>query len=101
MYARHRPGYPQPFVARLRDATGAARAEFGRILRPPGWAALAWNTRRITGDPFSEGYERLLDRFGTDYAKVRHDRMDAAAIRGSSYTPEEGEPMRAVRSSRS
>jgi SAM-dependent methyltransferase len=103
----------------------AAQAEFARILRPPGWVALAWNTRRLAGDPFSEGYERLLERFGTDYASVRHDRLDAAAIRGffrggkvhqfslpnhqtfdleglrgrllsSSYTPDEGDPMRAA-----
>jgi len=101
---------------------GAAQGEFARILRPPGWVALVWNTRRLDGDPFSEGYERLLERFGTDYASVRHDRMDAAAIReffragevhrfslpndqtfdleglrgrllSSSYTPEAGAPM--------
>ncbi len=60
-----------------RDAT---RKEFARILRRPGWVALFWNTRITAGDPFSEGYERLLERFGTDYAAVRHDRIDPGAI---------------------
>jgi len=102
----------------------AARAEFARILRPPGWVALMWNTRRIAGDPLSEEYERLLERFGTDYQSVRHDRVHPEAIRGffldgvdrfvlpneqsfdleglrgrllsSSYTPEAGDPMRSA-----
>ena len=53
-----------------------ARKEFLRILRPPKWVALFWNTRLLSGSPFDEGYESLLTRFGTDYDAVRHDRMD-------------------------
>ena len=58
----------------------AAKAEFARILRPGGGAALFWNTRRLTGSAFAEGYEALLREFGTDYDRVRHDRINAAAI---------------------
>ena len=53
------------------DAAGA-RAEFRRILRPPGWVALIWNARRSTGTAFLEAYENLLLEFGTDYAQVGH-----------------------------
>jgi SAM-dependent methyltransferase len=51
-------------------AADAAKAEFARILRG-GYVALMWNTRRTHGSSFLEGYERLLEEFGTDYAEVR------------------------------
>ena len=35
-----------------------------------------WNTRKVGGAAFLEDYERLLMEFGTDYAAVRHDRVD-------------------------
>lgn len=100
----------------------AARREFARILRPPGHAALVWNTRRTGGSPFLEAYEALLLRHGTDYGEVRHDRrrgaiealfpdgyerhalahvqrLDREGLRGrlvsSSYTPAAGDPGRA------
>lgn len=101
----------------------AARAEFLRILRPGGCVALMWNTRRTAATPFLRGYERLLERHGTDYARVRHDRdvrsrvsgffggahterrlyneqlLDLDGLRGrilsSSYTPAEGDAGRA------
>ncbi len=47
-----------------------ARAEAARVLRPAGWAVLVWNNRRADSTPFLRDYERLLRRFGTDYAKV-------------------------------
>lgn len=53
----------------------AARAEFRRILRPDGWVVLLWNTRRTEASAFMRGYETLVERFGTDYQQVRHDRM--------------------------
>jgi len=56
-----------------------AREEFQRILRPPGWVALAWNERLVEG-PFLDGYEAALQRYSTDYAKVDHRQVDDAAM---------------------
>jgi SAM-dependent methyltransferase len=58
-----------------------AGAEFIRILRPNGWAVLMWNTRRLDATPFLHAYEELLLEFGTDYQRVRHDRIDVDAIK--------------------
>lgn len=102
----------------------AAKAEFGRMIKKGGHIALIWNDRRKTGTAFLEGYERLLNQFGTDYCQVDHSRLtgtDFAAILGphyqeavfpnvqrfdrqgllgrafsSSYTPIEGTPERAA-----
>lgn len=97
----------------------SARREFCRILRPSGFVAIWWNSRRLAGTPFLEGYEALLQCHGTDYAAVaeRHaddaqmrawfgaglrgearfehrQRLDFDALRGrllsSSYTPQSG-----------
>ncbi len=51
-----------------------SRREFLRILRPPGWVALLWNTLR-TDTPFLQAYESLLQRFGTDYRQVHHKNL--------------------------
>ncbi len=56
-----------------------ARAEFARILRPPRWVALVWNKRIMDGHPFLEGYEALLQQFGTDYKEVGHRDLDGRA----------------------
>lgn len=101
-----------------------ARAEFERILKPRGWIALIWNSRRVDTSPFLQAYERLLLTHGTDYAAVNHreisdeaiaefftpatvakatffnvQRFDYDGLEGrllsSSYTPEEGDPRRA------
>ena len=98
-----------------------ARAEFGRILRPGGWAVVIWNSRRKSATPFLAAYERLLRKHGTDYEQVEHgrsptemareffgpyrhesrtfdnaQRLDLDGLRGrllsSSYVPGEGEP---------
>jgi SAM-dependent methyltransferase len=50
-----------------------ARVEFRRILRPGGRVVLLWNTRRTAASAFLEAYERLLNEYGTDYRRVRHD----------------------------
>jgi SAM-dependent methyltransferase len=59
----------------------ACRSEFARILRPPAWLAVVWNTRIDVGDPFSEGYEQLLQQHGTDYRDVRHANRSEESIR--------------------
>ena len=52
-----------------------ARREFARILKPGGWVVLIWNERRLDSTPFLREYENLLLRYGTDYAKVRHENV--------------------------
>lgn len=59
----------------------AARREFHRILRPHGLAAIYWNSRRLTGTPFLEGYEAMLQRYGTDYVDVAERYADDAQMR--------------------
>ena len=51
-----------------------ARKEFGRILKPGGWAVLLWNERRVDSTPFLREYEQLVLTFGSDYKEVRHER---------------------------
>ncbi|WP_458069174.1 class I SAM-dependent methyltransferase [Rhodanobacter sp. BL-MT-08] len=97
------------------------RREFARILKPGGLAAIWWNSRRLTGTPFLEGYEALLQTYGTDYTSVAEryaddvrmrawfgagyvgsgrfphsQKLDFEALRGrlmsSSYAPKEGHP---------
>jgi len=99
----------------------AARGEFQRILRRGGWVALIWNERQTESSAFLQEYERLLQKFGTDYGRVREsypnrekmsrfflrsdfreDRvensqvMDGQGLRGrllsSSYAPDQGHP---------
>jgi SAM-dependent methyltransferase len=57
-----------------------ARVEFLRILRPSRRVALIWNVRRQEATPLMADYEALLDRYGTDYRQVTHQRTDADAI---------------------
>jgi SAM-dependent methyltransferase len=97
------------------------RAEFARILSPHGLVAVFWNSRRLVGTPFLEGYERLLLEYGLDYlgvaerytddesmarwfgrgyrgmASVPHSqKLDYEALLGrlmsSSYAPKPGHP---------
>ncbi|MGH8111247.1 MAG: methyltransferase domain-containing protein [Rhodanobacteraceae bacterium] len=58
------------------------RREFRRILRRHGIAAIWCNSRRLSGTPFLEGYEALLQRYGTDYAAVADRYADDAYMRG-------------------
>jgi ubiquinone/menaquinone biosynthesis C-methylase UbiE len=50
----------------------ATRAEFQRILRPPGPVALIWNERRDAATPFMRAFEEMLSTYGTDYKQVVH-----------------------------
>jgi len=59
----------------------ATRREFARILRPRGLAAIWWNSRRLTGTRFLEGYEALLKTYGTDYTCVAERYADDVRMR--------------------
>jgi SAM-dependent methyltransferase len=59
----------------------ATRREFARILRPGGLAAIWWNSRRLAGTRFLEGYEALLKACGTDYTSVAERYADDARMR--------------------
>lgn len=48
-----------------------AHSEFLRILRPGGWCVVVDNERRMHGDAFHDGYERILQNFGMDYEQVK------------------------------
>jgi SAM-dependent methyltransferase len=60
-----------------RDRT---RRELQRILKPGGWVVLVWNERDVRSTPFLAAYERLLDRYGTDYKEVDHRQVDDEAL---------------------
>lgn len=57
-----------------------ARAEFSRILKPGGAIALIWNVRQTDGSAFLRDYESLLRAFASDYARVRHENVDAGVL---------------------
>lgn len=57
----------------------AARRELVRVLRPPRWTALMWNTRRTDATAFLREYEQLVLTYGTDYAAVRHESTKVTA----------------------
>jgi SAM-dependent methyltransferase len=97
------------------------RREFARVLKPQGCCAIIYNNRRIGGDAFHDGYEKILRDHGSDYESVqrRHmskenlatffasnemqsasfdnsQQLDLEALRGrilsSSYMPQPGHP---------
>ena len=57
------------------------KQEFARILKPGGWAVLLWNTRRLDSTPFLEGYEALLQQYGTDYHATQHKQIATDLLR--------------------
>ncbi len=48
------------------------RAEFERILKDDGYAALIWNNRLADADDFATAYENILEQDSVDYNKVNH-----------------------------
>jgi ubiquinone/menaquinone biosynthesis C-methylase UbiE len=58
------------------------RNEFARILKINGWCAVVYNERRMSGDDFHDGYEKLLRDFGIDYAKVQRQHLTSEKIAG-------------------
>jgi SAM-dependent methyltransferase len=49
------------------------RAEFERILKPPGWVVLAWNGYRVASSSLMAAYQDLVVRYGTDYSEVMRE----------------------------
>jgi SAM-dependent methyltransferase len=58
-----------------------ARSECKRILKPGGKAILLWNSRLTEGSPFREGYEALLQTYGTDYLETKHTNISEKSLR--------------------
>jgi SAM-dependent methyltransferase len=58
-----------------------SRREFSRILKPGGWVVLVWNDRKTVATAFLAEYEKLLQTYATDYAKVDHKRIDDDVVR--------------------
>lgn len=52
-----------------------ARMEFARVLKPGRGCAVIYNNRRLGGDAFHDGYERLLREFGVDYMNVKEQHV--------------------------
>jgi ubiquinone/menaquinone biosynthesis C-methylase UbiE len=99
---------------------GKAKAEFKRIIRPGGCAALIWNIKNSKSSPLMQDYEKFLLDYGTDYKEIRHENvgdkefkkffdsgytkklfdneqvLDYDGLKGrilsASYIPAEGEP---------
>lgn len=67
---------------------GPTKAEFRRILKPGGYAALIWNARRLDSTPFLREYEPFILAHATDYGAVRHENTKESDIErflGSGY----------------
>jgi SAM-dependent methyltransferase len=65
----------------------AARREFLRILKPHGWVTIVWNDR-LEGTPFARDYERLLQRYGTDYENVKDAYPEMSTIQEFFASPD-------------
>lgn len=57
-----------------------ARVEFGRILKPGGWAVLVWHDRDSQSTPFLHAYEAFVRQHSTDYDRVTHKLINYATL---------------------
>jgi ubiquinone/menaquinone biosynthesis C-methylase UbiE len=57
----------------------AARIEFKRILKDNGFVFLIWNKKK-SGAGFMDEYFGLLEKYGTDYNKVKHENYESQEI---------------------
>lgn len=55
-------------------------AEFRRIITAGGYIALIWNERILDSNEFLREYEKVLVELGTDYGKVRHDKLTKTSL---------------------
>lgn len=55
--------------------TQEAKAEFKRILKDTGQAALIWNNRIVNTDDFAKAYDQLLREKTADYNEVNHQKL--------------------------
>jgi len=66
-----------------------ARQEFGRVLKPGGWAVLIWNVRQNQASPFMIAYNQLIYAFAIDMTVSQEQRIDehvlATFYRPSAY----------------
>jgi ubiquinone/menaquinone biosynthesis C-methylase UbiE len=97
-----------------------ALREFQRILKPHHYVVILFNDRKVKGNLFSDDYEQLVVKYGTDYSEVHrlgrifegvdffvpyqcekrtipnYQNFDYASLEGrllsSSYAPQPGEP---------
>lgn len=56
------------------------KPEFQRILKPGGWLVLLWNLRMSEASGFMQDYEKLLQKYGTDYVKVAAENIHDPTI---------------------
>jgi len=94
--------------------------EFQRILKPNHFVVILFNDRKVKGNAFSDDYEELVVKYGTDYSEVQrlgrifeglefftpyscekrtvpnHQDFDYESLQGrllsSSYAPQPGDP---------
>lgn len=99
---------------------GEALREFQRILKPDRFVVILFNDRKVKGNAFSDDYEELVVKYGTDYSAVQRlgrifegvefftpyackkrtlpnfQDFDYASLEGrllsSSYAPQRGDP---------
>ncbi|MBS1724354.1 MAG: class I SAM-dependent methyltransferase [Armatimonadetes bacterium] len=55
----------------------AARTEFLRVLRPPGWVALLWNVRQSDGGGAADAYDAVLQEWAPEYRGSGHGQGEA------------------------
>jgi SAM-dependent methyltransferase len=64
------------------------RAEFARVLKPDGWCVVVYNHRKMGGDAFHDGYERILVKFGRDYGAVQSSHLTEDKL-AAFFAPDE------------
>ncbi|MEJ7622518.1 MAG: class I SAM-dependent methyltransferase [Pyrinomonadaceae bacterium] len=62
------------------------KKEFQRIVRSGGHIVIIWNERQLYSTPFLVDYEAFLLKYATDYAAVRHDKIDEASVKSFTDT---------------